>query len=395
MTDFTINVESIGMDERLSDEKLEQAFRDAEEASERRLEEEDDEEEEEEESAPPAPLSAIAGNLSALGAAKKRRRGSISISRVGTHPELAALQADVPTPTLVGGNASPVPWAPSTPYHIRSGSASSLTSDDDDEEGEVDHAAEENHVTQKQTIIGRRNTISKAVGSVFARTLPRMRSLHGLADIAQDELVIGVKVQESTTEEKKVEGEIAADANPGGVASMSTSQQHKRNSAVKTKAPLRTQTSSRSLPESTAESKKRRDDKEGSSSRNLMYYARMLAQKFRRKSVSSKRILGIKAASSDNLKKASAATSDSTSTAQTAAPEKQAGVKDTNATNAKAEKDSPSPSSSPAMPIAPVSTASAPKPLGSTPKRSSDASSPASVPLPPSPITSAHPTSIL
>ena len=59
-----------------------QAFREAEEASERRLEEE--EEEDEEESAPPAPLSAIAGNLSALGAAKKRRRGSISISRVGT-----------------------------------------------------------------------------------------------------------------------------------------------------------------------------------------------------------------------------------------------------------------------------------------------------------------------
>ncbi len=102
-----------------------QAFREAEEASERRLEEEEEEEE-----SPPAPLGSIAGNLNALGVAKKRRRGSISISRVGNgmrisffscptvwvfsgsfvqHPELAALQSEVPTP----GNASPVPWAPS------------------------------------------------------------------------------------------------------------------------------------------------------------------------------------------------------------------------------------------------------------------------------------------
>jgi len=380
MTDFTINVESIGLDERLSDEKLEQAFRDAEKASERRLEEEEEEEE-----ASPAPLGGIAGNLNALGAAKKRRRGSISISRVGTHPDFAALQTDTPTPPTVGGNSSPVPWAPSTPYHLQSGSASSLTSE---EESEVDHAAEENHVTQKQTIIGRRNTISKAVGSVFSRTLPRMRSMHALTDIAQDGLVIGVNVQESTTEEKKSEEAPAPDSEANATTSTSqviasarnsfagamlaapstvvtadaagsSSSRSKRNSA---RLPLRSQASSRSLPESTAEKER------NSQSRSLLYYARMLAQKFRRKSVSSRRSGAAKAASSDNLKKAKAAQS----TAQPAE---------------RVKCDVPLPSS-PVQPIAPVTKS----PPVAVPKRSTDATS---VPLPPSPITSAPPTSML
>jgi len=386
MTDFTINVESIGMDERLSDEKLEQAFREAEEASERRLEEEEEEEE-----SPPAPLGSIAGNLNALGVAKKRRRGSISISRVGTHPELAALQSEVPTP----GNASPVPWAPSTPYHIRSGSASSLTSE---EESEVDHAAEENHVTQKQTIVGRRNTISKAVGSVFSRTLPRMRSLHALSDIAQNEVVIGIKVQESTTEEEKKSEDApvpASDSEANAIststsqaiapsrnsfvitadATASSSSRSKRNSA---KVPLRTQTSSRSLPESTADSKKLRDEKERS--RSLMYYARMLAQKFRRKSISSKRAGAAKAPSSDNLKKVQA-------TQMATLPEERV----------KSDEGSGSLlSPSAVQPKTPTSATPVSKsPPTAASKRSSDASSPTSVPLPPSPIASAHPTSIL
>lgn len=76
-------------------------------------------------------------------------------------------------------------------------SADSLASDnlsDDDA-----HTEDAHHVTQMHQIVGRQNTLSRAVGGLIPRRLSRARSA---SVVAQDNstMVIGVSVVEATTE---------------------------------------------------------------------------------------------------------------------------------------------------------------------------------------------------
>ncbi|KAL5483263.1 hypothetical protein ACEPAI_8493 [Sanghuangporus weigelae] len=184
----------------LTDEKLERVFREIEEASERRALEE-----EEEAASRPGPLDPFVSaltNAELMLAAKKRRRQSISISRVGSYSDVPAEQHHTGS-----GPGSPVPWA--SPPHLyrantRTSTISSLsTATSSFTSNHARHREEENHTTQKETIVGRRNTLTKAMSSALSRTLTRMRSRGAINEILPDDeaLVIGVAVHEATTEE--------------------------------------------------------------------------------------------------------------------------------------------------------------------------------------------------
>ncbi|KAL5521334.1 hypothetical protein ACEPAG_9258 [Sanghuangporus baumii] len=183
----------------LTDEKLERVFREIEEASERRALEE------EEAASHPGPLDPFVSaltNAELMLAARKRRRQSISISRVGSY-------SDVPAELhrTGSGPGSPVPWASPPPLcraNTRTSTISSLsTATSSFTSNHARHHEEENHTTQKETIIGRRNTLTKAMSSALSRTLTRMRSRGAINEIVPDDeaLVIGVAVHEATTEE--------------------------------------------------------------------------------------------------------------------------------------------------------------------------------------------------
>ncbi|KAL5504602.1 hypothetical protein ACEPAH_7265 [Sanghuangporus vaninii] len=184
----------------LTDEKLERVFREIEEASERRALEE-----EEEAASHPGPLDPFVSaltNAELMLAARKRRRQSISISRVGSY-------SDVPAELQHAGSGpgSPVPWASPPPLcraNTRTSTISSFsTATSSFASNHVRHHEEENHTTQKETIAGRRNTLTKAMSSALSRTLTRMRSRGAINEILPDAeaLVIGVAVHEATTEE--------------------------------------------------------------------------------------------------------------------------------------------------------------------------------------------------
>ncbi|KAI5122324.1 hypothetical protein M0805_002491 [Coniferiporia weirii] len=196
--------------EALTDEKLERVFREIEEASERRALEE-------EAGSHPSPLhplvSSLSNSLTNVAAEKKRRRGSISISRVGNYSDMAAaVQTDLQS--TQSGATSPVPWSTGPMYSVQTHtiSTASLTSTSSFSSAAARHHEEENLTTQKETIVARRNTLTKAVSSAFAKTLTRMRSRGALDELcARDEaLVIGVAVHEAMTEvdERQVDEEL-------------------------------------------------------------------------------------------------------------------------------------------------------------------------------------------
>ncbi|THG98724.1 hypothetical protein EW145_g7378 [Phellinidium pouzarii] len=196
-------------EEALTDENLERAFREIEEASEQRALEEEG-------NSHPGPLhplvSSLSNSLTNIITDKKRRRGSISISRVGNYPDMvSAVQAELQS--TPNGAASPM-------YTVQTHtiSTSSLTSTSSISSAPARHDAEENLTTQKETIVARRNTLTKAVSSAFAKTLTRMRSRGALDELAaRDEaLIIGIAVHEATTEiqlnSSGKEGTVNADA---------------------------------------------------------------------------------------------------------------------------------------------------------------------------------------
>lgn len=136
----------------------------------------------------------------------------------------------------------------------QAGSASSLTSVESDG---LAHP-EETHTTQKETIVGRRNTLTKAVGGILTKTLKHARSRNTLQPGHDDTVVIGVSVEEATVEQHETieEGDVSA-------------------------GPQMEQVSSRVLRDSnaapTTPAKVRR-------TRSLVWVAKTLAKKFRRKS---------------------------------------------------------------------------------------------------------------
>lgn len=197
----------------LTDEKLERVFREIEEASERRAIEE-------EESSHPGPLESLTRVPSAV---KQHRRQSISISRVGSFPEVQ--------PEYIPSHAaSPLPWTGPTPmYNVGSQVGASTSSFEVDSGSSFTSGSaydtqlddeEIHHTTQKETIVGRRNTLTKAVSSAFAKTLTRIRSRGALNEMdpadTGSSVIIGV-VHEATTTVKAAEADMIAE-NESGVA---------------------------------------------------------------------------------------------------------------------------------------------------------------------------------
>lgn len=124
---------------------------------------------------------------------------------------------------IPNNSASPLPWtAPAPLYSVNTqlngststlglDSSSSITSDSA-YDAQLDE--EIHHTTQKETIVGRRNTLTKAVSSAFAKTLTRIRSRGALNEMdpagTGSSVVIGV-VLEATTTVKTANTEICLD----------------------------------------------------------------------------------------------------------------------------------------------------------------------------------------
>lgn len=124
---------------------------------------------------------------------------------------------------IPNNSASPLPWtAPAPLYSVNTqlngststlglDSSSSITSDSA-YDAQLDE--EIHHTTQKETIVGRRNTLTKAVSSAFAKTLTRIRSRGALNEMdpagTGSSVVIGV-VLEATTTVKTANAEICLD----------------------------------------------------------------------------------------------------------------------------------------------------------------------------------------
>ncbi|TDL18030.1 hypothetical protein BD410DRAFT_831144 [Rickenella mellea] len=165
----------------------------------------------------------------------KRRRASITISRISS--DIKAMQRT----SVDGFPKPPTEWGkPITRpmYSLKTnGSTSSLTS----EESEGVSAAEVNHTTQKETIIGRRNTITKTVGGMLSRTFSQVKSATtgvfpggmqrrrssayggsggGGEDGSEESVRIGVRVEEVAVEvvEPEGEGDPVDDSQPSALA---------------------------------------------------------------------------------------------------------------------------------------------------------------------------------
>lgn len=167
-------------------EPLEQAFQRVEAETERRAQEE----------LAAAQRSAADGPSSG----KERRRGSISISKLG---ELAVagpselLSSGPPTPNRL--SMIPSFYEDQLNHSFDSFSSAHLGQDADTEE---DHG-----VTQLHIVGGRQSmSISKAVGNLLPRKLSRARSATIVSTEASTNVVIGVSVEEATAEAHDAEG---------------------------------------------------------------------------------------------------------------------------------------------------------------------------------------------
>ncbi|GLB37342.1 hypothetical protein LshimejAT787_0403930 [Lyophyllum shimeji] len=165
-------------------ETLEKIFQKVEEESERRVQEElASESVEANGNAAPAPNQA-----------KKRRRGSISVTRFG---ELAAEypkgSPGPSTPTL-STVASRTAFYQAQAEHGSTESFASGASEHLNDEGAH---VEDNHVTQIHQIAGRQS-ISKTVGKMLSRRLSRARSAN--IHVGEGNVIIGVAVEEATVE---------------------------------------------------------------------------------------------------------------------------------------------------------------------------------------------------
>ncbi|KAF8198535.1 hypothetical protein BJ912DRAFT_29250 [Pholiota molesta] len=172
-------------------EPLEQIFQKVEQESERR--------------AQLAQLDDVDG-LSALKVAnaatakrqKERRRGSISISRIGqvSPDDFAAKDPGSRSPSVKA-------FAPSSPFyksHVANNSTNSIASGASEFSNAGAHTEDDNHVTQMHHIAGRSSISSK----IIPRSLSRSRSASvipspGMQNIEAN-VVIGISVQEAIVE---------------------------------------------------------------------------------------------------------------------------------------------------------------------------------------------------
>jgi len=126
--------------------------------------------------------------------AKKRRRGSISITRFGqlADDSLKGSQGP-PTPTLSTIASRSALYQLQAANESTKSFASGASAHVDDEGAHL----EDNHVTQMHQIAGRQS-ISKTIGSLLPRRLSRTRSANIL--VGEANVMIGVSVEEATEE---------------------------------------------------------------------------------------------------------------------------------------------------------------------------------------------------
>ncbi|KAI0765683.1 hypothetical protein BD413DRAFT_615587 [Trametes elegans] len=145
---------------------------------------------------------------------RDRRRGSISVSRFGQVTDLSSHTAENPS-TLPSRTNSVIISAGNTGAFYQAqkfaGSADSFASSHEPRPDE----REEEQVTQMETIAGR-VSIGKAVGGLIARRLSRSRTRSRDILSTPSGLVIGVSVEEATTEVERAseDDDISAPGTP-------------------------------------------------------------------------------------------------------------------------------------------------------------------------------------
>ncbi|KAG7449830.1 uncharacterized protein BT62DRAFT_609277 [Guyanagaster necrorhizus] len=165
-------------------ESLEKIFQRVEEETERRAQEQS-----------PSPPESPEKTLKV----KSRHRGSVSISRFGQLSDdftqvFNATRSATPTPSRIS------PLAERSRFFTKNRSVDSLTSDkhSDDEDG---LSEDSHHVTQMQQIVGRKTTISRAIGGLIPGRLSHTRSRSIIDTAVDSSMVIGVFVEEEATTE--------------------------------------------------------------------------------------------------------------------------------------------------------------------------------------------------
>ncbi|KAF9449554.1 hypothetical protein P691DRAFT_546966 [Macrolepiota fuliginosa MF-IS2] len=170
-------------------EKLEKMFLEIEEASERRARELEEEER----------VAELSGSVSrsetpnTLANRRDRRRGSISISRFGQLPESQYQGPNSPGLTPIAAQS---PFYQAQAANMSNASFASGASDLSNDRA---YTEDQTHVTQMHQIAGKQG-LSKAVNTILPRRLSRTKSASILTPLTEANLVIGVSVQESTTE---------------------------------------------------------------------------------------------------------------------------------------------------------------------------------------------------
>ncbi|KAJ8474451.1 hypothetical protein ONZ45_g15945 [Pleurotus djamor] len=184
-------------------EPLEQAFQRVEEECKRRAQQE------EEWAKPQRSNSEIPSVIP-----KDRRRGSVSISKLG---ELAPggvseLASNVPP---ASNRSSMAPTSKADFYQAQM--SHSIDSFSSAHLGE-DAKTEEDHITQVQYVNPQPTPISKAVGNLLPRRLSRARSATVVSSLQDSNVVIGVSVEEATAEAQEGHSPVAGAKvyGPGG-----------------------------------------------------------------------------------------------------------------------------------------------------------------------------------
>ncbi|KAI0330424.1 hypothetical protein GY45DRAFT_1250927 [Cubamyces sp. BRFM 1775] len=193
---------------------IEQIFQKVEEETERRAqaqqEYEDTQSRLQSRIASPAPVAAPTPR----DGPRDRRRGSISVSRFGQATDLASHTHDNPS-TLPSRTNSVIINAGNTGAFYQAqryaGSADSFASS----VHSAPHDEEHEQVTQMETIAGK-VSIGRAVGGIIARRLSRSRTRSRDILATPNGLVIGVSVEEATTE-AEAEGETDVEGEADGV----------------------------------------------------------------------------------------------------------------------------------------------------------------------------------
>ncbi|KAI0629681.1 hypothetical protein C8Q77DRAFT_301434 [Trametes polyzona] len=198
-------------------ELIEQIFQKVEEESERRAQEQSELEEHAatySRVTSPSPLSIPPAAPAAVSVVRDgprdRRRGSISVSRFGQATDLSAPTLEPPSALPSRTNSVIINASKSGAFYQAQKYAGSADSFASSHEGHPEDVRDEEGVTQMETIAGKAS-IGKAVGGIIARRLSRSRTRSRDILATPSGLIIGVSVEEATTEAEHGEDGAPAD----------------------------------------------------------------------------------------------------------------------------------------------------------------------------------------